>query len=123
VFDAFSLCQESPDLSRGAEWAAWGAVAWWNSVVTWPGSTGAGWKTELIAGARLTERRERSDQLGRHEPKGKTYFRKDATDARARWASEDGFGLRGERGQRGQLDQRPSGPVRLAGPKAKKKDF
>jgi hypothetical protein len=109
--------------SRGAERAARGAAAWWNSVATQPGLAGAGWKTELTAMACLTERRERSDQLGRCEPKGKTYFRKDATDARARWADEDGFGLRGERGQRGWLGQRPSGPVRLAGPKAKKKDF
>jgi hypothetical protein len=104
--------------SRDAERAAW-----WNSVATQPGSVGAGWKTKLTAGARLTERQERSDQLGRRESKGKTYFCKDGTDARARWADEDGFGLRGERGQRGRLGQRPSGPVRLAGPKAKKNDF
>jgi hypothetical protein len=56
----------------------------------------------------LTERRERSDQLGRHELKGKMYFRKDATDARARWAGEDGFCLRGG-----------EGPARPARPKAK----
>jgi hypothetical protein len=88
--------------SRGAERAAR-----WNSVATWPGLAGAGWKTKLTAGACLTERRERSDQLKRHEPEGKTYFRKDATDARSRWASEDGFGLWGGEG--------PAGP---AGPKA-----
>jgi hypothetical protein len=104
--------------SRGASRAAR-----WNLVATRSGSAAAGWKTELTAGARLIERRERSDQLRRREPKGKTYFRKDASDARARWASEDGFGMRGERGQRGRLGQRPSGPVRLAGPKVKKKDF
>jgi hypothetical protein len=34
-----------------------------------------------------------------------------------------GFSLREERGQRGQLGQRSSGPVRVAGPKVKKKDF
>jgi hypothetical protein len=109
--------------SRGAERAARGAAAQWNLVATRPGSAGVRWKTELTGGARLTERRERSDQLRRREPKGKTYFRKDATNARARWVGEDGFGLRGERGQRGRLGQRPSGPVRLAGLKAKKKDF
>jgi hypothetical protein len=90
------------------------------------GSSGMGefgGDTELIAGAHLTERRERSDQFGRREPKGKTYFRKDATDARARWAGEDDFSLWGERGQRGRLGQRPSGPIRLAGPKAKKNNF
>jgi hypothetical protein len=94
-------------------------------VATQPGSVGAGWKTELTAEARLIERRERSDQLGRHEPKGKMYFRKDATDSRldgpVRTASACGGG--GKRGQRGWLGQMPSGPIRLAGLKAKKKDF
>jgi hypothetical protein len=46
---------------------------------------------KLTARAHLTERRERSDQLGRHEPKGKTYFCEDATDARARWTGKAGF--------------------------------
>jgi hypothetical protein len=69
-----------------------------------------GRKTKLTARAHLTERRERSDQLERREPKGKTYFREDVTDARARWADKGGFGPREERGQRGQLGQRPSGP-------------
>jgi hypothetical protein len=68
-----------------------------------------GRKMKLIARAHLTDRRERSDQLGRREPKGKTYFREDATDARARWAGKGGFGPRKERGQRGRLGQRPSG--------------
>jgi hypothetical protein len=68
-------------------------------VATRPGSADAGWKMELTARARLTERRERSDQLGRRKPKGKMYFCNNATDGRARWAGEDGFGLRGERGQ------------------------
>jgi hypothetical protein len=36
----------------------------------------------------------------RREPKGKTYSHRDATDARAGWASEGCFGLRGQRGQR-----------------------
>jgi hypothetical protein len=42
--------------SRGAERAARGAAARWNLVATRPGSAGAVWKTELTAGARLTER-------------------------------------------------------------------
>jgi hypothetical protein len=42
--------------SRGAERAARGVAAWWNSVVTRSGLAGAGWKMELTAGARLTER-------------------------------------------------------------------
>jgi hypothetical protein len=71
--------------SQGAEQVARGAAARSNSVVTRSGSAGAGWKTELTAGARLTERRERSDQLGRREQKGKMYFHKDATDTRVRW--------------------------------------
>jgi hypothetical protein len=86
--------------SRGAERASW-----WNSVVTRPGSAGAGWKTELTARALFTVTRERSDQLGRREPKWKMYFRKDATDARARWAGEDGL----------RVGEGPAGP---AGPKA-----
>jgi hypothetical protein len=56
---------------------------------------------ELTAGAHLTERRGRSDQLRRREPKGKTYSHRDAIDARAGWADEGGFGLRGQRGQWG----------------------
>jgi hypothetical protein len=51
-----------------------------------------GRKTKLTARAHLTERRERSDQLGRREPKGMTYFSEDATDAQARWAGMGGFG-------------------------------
>jgi hypothetical protein len=41
----------------------------------------------------------------------------------AAWAGKVGFGLREERGQRGRLGRRLSGPVRVAGPKVKKKDF
>jgi hypothetical protein len=92
-------------------------------AATRPRSGGAGEKTKLTAGAHLTERREGGSQLGRRGPKGKTYFRKYATDARASWASKDGFGPQEERGQRGRLGQWPSGPVRLAEPKAKKKNF
>jgi hypothetical protein len=77
----------------------------------------------LTAVARLIERRGRSDPLVRREPKGKTYSRRDATDTRAGWAGEGGFGLRGQRGQRGWLGQRLSGPVKLAEPKVRKKDF
>jgi hypothetical protein len=55
---------------------------------------------ELTAGARLTERRGKGGQLGRREPKGKTYSREDVIDVRARWAGRGGFGLRGQRGQR-----------------------
>jgi hypothetical protein len=41
----------------------------------------------------------------------------------AAWADKAGFGLQEERGQQGWLGRRPSGPVRVAGPKVKKKDF
>jgi hypothetical protein len=82
-----------------------------------------GRKTKLTTRAHLTERRERSDQLGRREPKGKTYFREDATDARARWAGKSGFGPREERGQRGRLGQRPSGPQGWPGRKRRKRIF
>jgi hypothetical protein len=85
-----------------------------------PGSAGMGWETELTARVHLTERDERErDQLGRCEPKRKTYFCGDAIDTWAGWADEEGFGLRGKGGRRGWLDQRPSGPVRLVGLKAR----
>jgi hypothetical protein len=43
---------------------------------------------KLTAWAHLTERREGGGQLGRREPKGKTYFRKYAINTRASWARE-----------------------------------
>jgi hypothetical protein len=98
-------------------------AAWWKSVATRPGSGGVGEKSKLTTEAHWTERREGGGQLKRREPKGKMYFRKYATDAWASWAGKDGFGPREERGQRSRLGQRPSGPVRLVGPKAKKKNF
>jgi hypothetical protein len=54
----------------------------------------------LTAGARLSEKQGRGGRRGRREPKGKTYSREDATNARARWADRGSFGLRGQRGQR-----------------------
>jgi hypothetical protein len=78
---------------------------------------------ELTTGARLTESRGRSDQLGRREPKRKTYSRRDATDARAGWASEGGFGLQGQRGQREPAGPKAEWAARSAGPKAKKRNF
>jgi hypothetical protein len=78
---------------------------------------------ELIAWASLTERRGRSGQLRRREPKGKTYSRRDATDARARWAGEGGFGLRGQRGQREPAGPKAEWAARSAGLKAKKRNF
>jgi hypothetical protein len=63
-------------------------------------SGGWRWRMELAAGARLIERRRRGGQLRRREPKGKTYSREDATDARVRWAGRGGFGLPGQLGQR-----------------------
>jgi hypothetical protein len=42
-----------------------------------------GGENEADSRAHLAERRARGGQLGRREPKGKTYFRKYATDARA----------------------------------------
>jgi hypothetical protein len=59
-----------------------------------------GRKMKLTAQPHLAERRGRGGQLGRREPKGKTYSREDVTDARARWAGHVSFGLRGQRGQR-----------------------
>jgi hypothetical protein len=71
----------------------------------------------------LTERREGGGQLGRREPKGKTYFRKYAIDTRAGWAGKVEFGLREESGQRGWLGQRPSGPQGWPGRKWRKEIF
>jgi hypothetical protein len=50
-----------------------------------------GRKTNLTAQAHLIERREGGSQLGRHEPKGKMYFRKYAIDTRASWAGKVEF--------------------------------
>jgi hypothetical protein len=85
-----------------------------------PGSAGAGWEMELTAGVHLIERDKREHgQLRRHEPKRETYFCGDTIDTWARWAGEEGFGLWGKGGRRGWLSQRPSGPIRLVGPKAR----
>jgi hypothetical protein len=68
-----------------------------DSAVARPGLADAGWETELTAEVHLTERDEREcDQLGRREPKRKTYFCGDTIDTRARWVDEEGFGLRGK---------------------------
>jgi hypothetical protein len=77
---------------------------------------------ELTAGARLTERRGRGGQLGRREPKGETYSREDATDARARWADRAVLAYGGSEASR------LAGPeaewaARSAGPKVRKKNF
>jgi hypothetical protein len=65
---------------------------------------------KLTGRAHLTERRVGGGPLGRHEPKGKTYFHKYAIDTQASWADKVEFGPREERGQRGRLGQRLSGP-------------
>jgi hypothetical protein len=73
------------------------AGALWDSAAVQAGSVSVGWETKLTAGVHLTERDERErDQLGRREPKRKTYFCRDAIDTRAGWASEEGFGLQGK---------------------------
>jgi hypothetical protein len=79
---------------------SWAALGGREAVAARASSGGWRWGMELTAGARLTERRGRGGQLGRREPKRKTYSREDATDARARWAGRGGFGLRGQQGQR-----------------------
>jgi hypothetical protein len=78
---------------------SWAALGGREVVAARASSGGWGWGIELTAGARLTERRGRGGQLGRREPKGKTYSREDAIDARARLAGLGGFGLWGQRGQ------------------------
>jgi hypothetical protein len=75
---------------------SWAALGGWESVVVWASSGGWRWGTELTAGARLSEKRGRGGRRGRREPKGKTYFCEDATDARARWAGGGSFSLQGQ---------------------------
>jgi hypothetical protein len=78
---------------------SWAALGGREAVSVQASLGGWRWGTELTAGARLTERRERGGHLGRRETKGKTYSLEDATDARARWAGRGGFVLWGQRGQ------------------------
>jgi hypothetical protein len=78
---------------------SWVALDGRESVAARASSGGWMWGTELTAGARLSEKRGRGGRRGRREPKGKTYSREDATDARARLADRGSFGLRGQRGQ------------------------
>jgi hypothetical protein len=71
-------------------WAARGGQAWRDSAAAQLGSADTGWETELTVGVHLTERDERErDQLGRREPKRKTYFCGDVIDTRAGWAGEE----------------------------------
>jgi hypothetical protein len=60
---------------------------------------------------------------GRHEPKGKTYFRKCAINTRASWVGRVGFSPREERGQREPAGPKAEGAARSAGPKIRKKNF
>jgi hypothetical protein len=69
--------------------AAWGGRRRREEVAT-VGQQGR--KTKLTAQAHLTERREGGGQLGRREPKGKTYFHKYTIDTRASWAGKVEFG-------------------------------
>jgi hypothetical protein len=75
---------------------SWMALGGREAVVARVSSGGRRWGTELTARAHLTERQGKGGQLGRREPKGKTYSREDATDVRARWAGRGGFGLQGQ---------------------------
>jgi hypothetical protein len=101
----------------------WAALGGWEAVAARASSGSWRWGTELTAGARLTERRGRGSQLGRCEPKGKTYSREDATDARARWAGRGGFGLQEGREASGLAGPEAKWAARSAGPKIRKKEF
>jgi hypothetical protein len=85
-------------------------------------SGGWRWGTELTAGAHLTERRGKGGQLGRREPKGKTYSREDATNARARWASRAVSACGGSEAG-GLAGPKAEWAARSAGPKVRKKNF
>jgi hypothetical protein len=96
-----------------AEWAEWAERAHGGLRAKWSGCLGLGRmgqkkeatvsrrgrKTKLTAQPHLAKRREGGGQLGRREPKGKTYSREDTTDVRARWAGRGSFSLWGQRGQ------------------------
>jgi hypothetical protein len=53
---------------------SWAALGGWGAVAARVSSGGWRWGMELTAGAQVTKRRGRGGRLGRHEPKGKTYF-------------------------------------------------
>jgi hypothetical protein len=71
----------------------------------------------------LTERRGRGGKLGRRELKGKTYSRRDATDARAGWAGEGGGSAGGGSEASGLARLKAEWAARLVGPKVRKKNF
>jgi hypothetical protein len=78
---------------------SWAALGGRESAVSRGSSSGQRWGTVLTVRARLSEKRGRGGRRGWREPKGKTYSREDVTDARARWAGQGSFGLRGQRDQ------------------------
>jgi hypothetical protein len=84
-----------------------------------------GRKMNLIAQAHLIERREGGGQLGRREPKGKTYFCNYANGARGPngLGRPMGFGLRERRGQREPAGPKVEWAARSVGPKVKKRNF
>jgi hypothetical protein len=79
--------------SVAPEARSWAALGGREAEAAQASSGGGTWGTELTARARLTESRGKGGQLRRRKPKGKTYSREDATDARARWAGRGSFGL------------------------------
>jgi hypothetical protein len=89
----------------------------------WPGSVGAVGKTQLTSGARLTERRGRGGRLGRARTKKENVFPAKTRPTRgldgpAGMVSAYGDGTAG--GLAGLEAERAA---RLAGPKARKKNF
>jgi hypothetical protein len=60
--------------SVAPEAQSWAALGGRESVASRTRSGGWRWGTELTAGAQLSKGRGRGGQLGRREPKGKTYF-------------------------------------------------
>jgi hypothetical protein len=97
-----------------------------DTVETRPGSDDVVEKTKPTSGP-MCQRvdREKAPRTKDMNQRRKRIFVNTPTTrvGRAAWAGKVGFGLWEERGQRGWLGRRPSGPVRVAGPKVKKKDF
>jgi hypothetical protein len=100
----------------------WATLGGRESVVAWASSGGWRWGTELTPGARLSERRGIGGRCGRREPKGKTYSREDATDARARWAGRAVSACGGNEAN-GLVGRKAGWAARSVGLKIRKKNF
>jgi hypothetical protein len=93
---------------------------------SWPGSAGAVEKTGLTSGPPVSavcrEKAPRTEGVNQRR-KRTSAITPTTRMGRAAWADLWASACRRREASGGRLDQRPSGPVRVAGPKVKKKDF